>query len=74
MCRNLGVELIAMQSALITWNLTHSSISLNNTTTHTTEKTCNGGVDTHSDRSSFDLGGGEEEDGTLRRRLNPGLN
>lgn len=50
----------------MTHKLTHSSISLDNTATHTAQETSNGRVDTQADTSGLDLGRSEEEDGTLR--------
>lgn len=52
---------------------THSSICLYNASTHTTEKTGHRGVDAQTRRRDLNLGRGEEQDGTLRRRLYPRL-
>ena len=52
---------------------THRSIGLRNATSHTTDEPCSGRVHAHRSRGTLDLGRGEEEDGTLRRRFDPRL-
>ena len=56
-----------------TFSLTHSSICLDNTASHTTDQTSSGRVDTHGGRSRLDFRSSEEEHSTLRRRLYPCL-
>ena len=53
---------------------THRSVCLRNATSHTTDEPSSGRVHAHRSRGTLDLGSGEKEDGTLRRRLDPGLN
>ena len=53
--------------------LTHCSVGLENTASHATKQSADCGADAHRSRSRLDLGGGEEENGTLRRRLDPRL-
>jgi len=52
---------------------TDSQIRLRDTTTHSAQETASRGAQAEGNGAIFDLGRGEEQDGTLGRGLNPSL-
>lgn len=52
--------------------LTHGSVCLRNTTSHSTQETSRSGTESSRPSDLVDLSSSEEQDGTLGRRLDPG--
>lgn len=53
--------------------LTHGGVRLGDSTSHSSEQTTDRRVESQTRSRRLDLGSGEEQDGTLRRGLDPSL-